>query len=68
MKQISLFVCEVCGTQYKDKMAAKDCESSHKVPDKIAGCRYLSKSQNAKGYPQDISVAFKNGEVVRYHR
>ena len=68
MKQISLFVCEICGTQFKDKIAAKDCEASHKVPEKIAGCRYLSKNQDAKGYPQTISVAFKDGEVVKYHR
>ena len=68
MKQISLYVCEVCGTQFKDKMMAKNCESSHKVPTKISGCKYLPKSQNEKGYPQNISVLFEDGEVVKYHR
>lgn len=68
MKQINLFVCELCGTQYADKQKAKDCEANHKIPEKIESCRYNSKNQNEKGYPLSVSIRFKNGEVVQYRR
>lgn len=68
MKQISFYICEICKTQYKERLAAKTCEESHVFPDKIADSRYLSKSQNEKGYPQSIDVLFKDGKTVRYHR
>lgn len=30
MKQINLFVCEICGTQYAERLKAKDCEKTTK--------------------------------------
>lgn len=35
MKELKLFICECCGTQYKDKIEAKKCEDSHKTKLKV---------------------------------
>lgn len=68
MKELKLYQCEICETQYASKIIAEDCEKSHKVPKKISGCRYLSQKQNESGYPQKISVIFDDGKTVDYHR
>lgn len=68
MKALQLYVCEKCGTQYKDKAACKKCEESHKVPVKITGMRYLSLNQNKPGYPIEISVQMEDGTTMKYRR
>lgn len=68
MKELKLYVCEVCGTQYADRANAKVCEKSHKVPQRISGCKYLSRKQDQSGYPQKISVIFDDGKSVDYRR
>lgn len=68
MKELKLYQCEICGTQYASKIFAEDCEKSHKMPKKISGCKYLSQKQNMSGYPQKISVIFDDGKTIDYHR
>jgi len=68
LRELKLYQCEICGTQYADKINAKTCEESHKIPKKILGCKYLSYKQNQLGYPQKISIVFEDGKVVEYHR
>lgn len=68
MKELKLYQCERCGTQYSSRIMAEECERSHKVPIKISGCRYLSLKQNQPGYPQKISVVFDDGKTIDYHR
>ena len=29
MKELKLYQCEICGTQYKEKTACTKCEKSH---------------------------------------
>lgn len=68
MKELKLFQCEICGTQYASRIFAENCEESHKVPMKISGCKYLSQKQNQSGYPQKISIIFDDGKTIDYHR
>ena len=35
MKELKLYACEHCGTQYKNKAEAEKCETSHKTKLKI---------------------------------
>ena len=68
MKELKLFVCEICGTQYKEKRKCQECESSHKEPKSIVSSHYLSYQNNKSGYPNIIQVEFSKGEVISYHR
>lgn len=67
MKEVKHYICEICGTEYNDKNKASDCERSHKTPTEITDMRYLSKSQNLKGYPHKIEIKFADGSKKWYH-
>lgn len=67
MRVQKLYVCEICGTGYKDKKAAEECEARHKKV-KIVDCRYLPYSQNTSGFPIKITVEDGNGKTAVYKR
>lgn len=55
MKELKLFICEYCGTQYKDKEKAKQCEKSHNFATGISNAAYHANAD----YPdrvQDVSM------------
>lgn len=64
MKELKLFVCEHCGTQYKEKEKAKECEKKHTIPMEIKDSRYHSMSQ----YPDKVEVKFTDGSTCWYKR
>lgn len=68
MKEIKHYICEICGTEYKDKLNAQKCEKNHCELDSIEKCRYLSYEYNNKGYPISIDVRMMNGQIVTYKR
>lgn len=68
MKRIELLQCEICGTQYKLKREAEECEKSHIRPLTIENCRYMPKNMVDNGYPVTIDVQFKDGITIRYRR
>lgn len=68
MKEVKLYECGICHTRYNEKIKCTKCESSHVLPKKIIDKRYLSISENKKGYPQTITVEMSNGDKVIYHR
>lgn len=68
MKEIKHYVCEICGTEYKEETRATECEKNHKKPKKIESCRFNPKSSDNTGLPSSIMVKFDNGEVVKYSR
>lgn len=68
MKEQKLYVCDFCGTQYKEKKACKECEESHVAPVKIKNCRYIAMKDNHKGYPTQIHVEMADGTVQIYKK
>lgn len=68
MKEVKHYICEMCGTEYKDKKRCNDCEHGHVRPVAICQARYIPISDNAKGYPLSISIEMEDGEVVLYKR
>lgn len=68
MKKINLFVCEICGAQYKDEPYAKQCEGNHKKINHIGKVRYLPISDNKAGYPISIEVVMDDGERLTFKR
>lgn len=67
MKNITLYVCEVCGTQYKSKGECEVCENNHKTKCEIYGMRYLPYSQDKTGMPISIDIVI-DGKTYRYKR
>lgn len=57
MKEQKLYVCDFCGTQYKDKEKARTCEKGHKVYNRISDVRYHAGVM----LPDRVEVEFTDG-------
>lgn len=68
MKEVTLYECEVCGTQYSSSKMAKECEKTHKAIQEIESVKYRSMVANPDGYPDKITVVFSDNKRVTYHR
>lgn len=68
MKEIKHYVCEVCGTEYSEKLNATTCEGNHKKIKCIKKCKYRSMRDDKTGMPLKIEVEMETGEIVAYSR
>lgn len=68
MKEQKLYICEFCGTQYKEKQKALDCEKNHHIPKSMSQSQYHATKCSQDGYPDKIKVVFDNGEALWYKR
>ena len=68
MKKVEHYICEICGTEYKDKNVCKNCESGHHKPLEISGSNWVSMNNNGSGYPTKIHIKMSNGETITYKR
>lgn len=68
MKSLKLYQCEICGTQYKERLECEKCEKTHIQPKAIVGAKYIRMRDNAKGYPIAITVMMDDGHSVQYKR
>ncbi len=66
----TLYVCEVCHTEYADKNEAKKCEEVHKkgMNYKIVKQRFLSYKQDKSGFPVTITIQDQAGNTATYKR
>lgn len=63
MKEITLYTCECCGTQYNDKSMALDCERTHKHFTRICNVGYRYAKEE---FPDQIEVEFTDGTRLWY--
>lgn len=68
MKETTLYVCEICGTNYAMRSSAEKCEKGHKKPKKIDCCKYIPINNDNTGYPLKIDVQMEDGKIVSYRR
>ena len=68
MKELKLFICECCGTQYKDKIEAKKCEDSHKTKLKIKSLKFVNYKNDNTGFPKSIEIEDEKGNIISYKR
>ncbi len=68
MKQISLYQCEICGTQYKSKTDAQTCEKNHKKLIDLEALKYVPYKNDKSGYPITITVKFEDGKFITYKK
>lgn len=64
MKEQKLYVCDYCGTQYKEKAKAIACERGHKTAKGITDTRYHAGGD----FPDRVEVAFTDGSRCWYKR
>lgn len=64
MKEITIYQCEICNTQYDDSAAAASCEEYHQTIEEIVGTRYKTKAK----YPESITVLFNDGKELKYRK
>ena len=64
MKELKLYACETCGTQYKEKKKALECEERHKISMEVR-----SEKHHAGGdYPDRVEIRFTDGKCIWYKR
>ena len=68
MKKIEHYICEICGTEYKEKRVCEECEKGHHKPVKIEGAKWTPMKNNRSGYPTHIHIKMSNGETIVYKR
>lgn len=67
MKSLQLYVCEHCGTQYKDKSECKSCEDNHRLVTEIHDMRFHA-SKDKHNYPDKVELKMSDGVKIWYHR
>ncbi len=74
MKKVNHFICEICGTMYKDSATAMKCEAYHILPRKILAKEiekgdWIPITQSASSfyrYPKRIKVQMADGSICHY--
>ena len=71
VKQITLFQCEICRTEYKFKTDAEACEKYHIKPGYPPIIAEFYKPYNQQGcgpYPVKVILQMEDGKKVEYRR
>ena len=69
MKDITLWKCDICGTEYRDKKnSVRNAKVITKKEGKIVKMRHLSYTSDQSGYPDKITVKFEDGVEKMYSR
>ena len=68
MKELKLYQCEICGTQYSSKVTCEHCESIHIIPKAIYETKYTPVNMGGDGLPTKIIIEFENGKKAQYRR
>lgn len=66
MKSLQLYVCDICGTQYKDKEECKMCESGHMKAMKIHDMMFDACRKNVVNYPDKVQLEMSDGKKIWY--
>lgn len=64
MKEQKLYLCEYCGTQYKEKQKALNCEKIHKKISGVKDSRYHANGD----IPDRVEISFSDGSSIWYKR
>lgn len=68
MKIVEKYKCDVCGTEYKDRKDATECENGHKKAKKIIKQVHQPHNLNMSGYPLKLEVEMSDGTKLMYKR
>lgn len=57
------YVCDICGSEYKNEPACRKCEESHQQAAKVE-----PHYRKCEPYPDSIDVTFLDGRIYKYAR
>lgn len=63
MKELKLYQCEICKTQYKSETECEKCEKSHKKELKTTNMKFLSYKNSEDGFPTAIVMKDANSDI-----
>lgn len=66
MTEVKHYKCDICGTEYKDKKQAEECEKNHVETIEIVSCKFVRKEFMNDGFPTSITVKSEDGRERRY--
>lgn len=66
MKEITLYQCIHCNTQYKHKSDCEKCENTHKIKLKLKSKKYLPYNCDETGFPSQLIIEADGKEVIYY--
>lgn len=64
MREQKLYICDYCGTQYKEKVRCAECEKSHIRITKIRDINYHACGK----YPDRVEIVFDDGSFAYYKK
>lgn len=64
MKERKFYVCDFCGTQYRDVESCVECEKSHIGVTKTREIKYHAGGK----YPDRVEMVFNDGSFAYYKR
>lgn len=68
MKELKIYQCEHCRTQYQDKEQCVECECFHDTELEIEAKHYQNIKCSQNPFPIRIVIVNKNGRVASYRR
>ena len=68
MKEVKQYICDYCGTTYKDKVKCEKCEKGHISAKSIAESFFQPFGSDKTGYPHAIMVNMSDGNTIKYVR
>lgn len=68
MKELNLYQCDICGTQFAHKDLCQKCEQGHVQQIEIIKIRYLPITQDKSGMPTTITLTGPDGKHYVYKR
>ena len=69
MKEINLYQCEVCGTNYADEEKALECEAFHIAVGNVIQYKYNAKGMGPESkYPHAVVVRMEDGKDLVFKR
>ncbi len=68
MREKTLFVCELCKTEYASLDEANRCEKHHSPPVKVKAGRYIALNNDGCRAPLEVIVVTKDGNEYIYRR
>lgn len=68
MREKTLYICELCKTEYASMTEANMCEKHHAIPTKVKAAKYIARNNDSCPAPLEVFVTTKDGEEYIYRR
>lgn len=69
MKELTLYQCDICGTNYQTETKCLECEAFHVAVDSVLRYKYNAKNMGPESkYPHIVVVKMADGKELVFKR